>query len=1329
MRITTPLLVSLALAFCTLELSAQTFTEISADLGMIYSYDDWNYIGGGVAFFDYDNDGDEDCYFTGGKNPDQLYRNNGDGSFTNVSEGIGLEITGTYYTAGVTTGDIDNDGYREIYVTTYGFNNDFGSIRRDLLFRNNGDGTFTEIGALANISSAARSVSATFLDHDQDGFLDIYVVNYVEETRVTTDEDGEVNGFDHDCYENFFYHNNGNLTFTPAAVELNVAGTGCGLAVTNLDFEGDGDTDLYAINDFGQFIVPNQMLLNNSGTGTFDRPETDTINDIHIGLYGMGIAWGDYDLDLDYDYYVSNIDDNALLNNDGNLFFTDVATAAGVQNDRTINDLRVTSWGNAFADVNNDLYEDLLVSNGYIPAAEFILTDRIDPDKLYLNNGDGTFSDISDTAGFNSTERGRGLAYADYDQDGDLDIFVNILEEPTIGANVRFYRNDLANEHNWVQLKLEGTVSNRDAIGSSIALHITNGPTLLRQITGGGSHASQHSSVAHFGLADHSSIDSIVVRWPDGQEETFPGLAVNQRHILTEASAPLLRIEFRLDMSFQESSNEGVFVEINDENGSTTRHLMYSPFQDDQYSVFVNRPPGFSGHFRFLNGPCIAYECAEDLSNEGCGDPTMDYARILNPITNDTIINACFGICPGVPCQTTVDTFQVDFSVNAVTLDEDLSTIYLVGSSLDGSPLEMQDPDGDGRFDLSLTLAEDRLPLYYTYTNGPCPDLTCAEDLSGQGCTDEANDYFRFLPLLSQDTSLNDCFGVCNSDSCFAPIDTFRVVINVNLSNEEFNPTGVYIVGDFFGPPGATPMFDGDGDLIYTNILQIPENAVNNFIFSNGLSNCPGGDCTEDLSGQDCADPAQNNYRTFPTLTADTTLNFCFGSCNPADCLPAPDSIDITFNVNMDPVGEVSADGVYWLFNDFAPPGTYPMTDPDGDNTYSITIRQPAGYTTYFSVANGLCPDLSCREDISGQDCAEPFELNYRLLEPIFSDSTVNLCFGSCDTENCVAPVDSFNIEINVNMVAVETAVDGVFLVDGIFGSPDTYELTDPDGDDIYTITTRQPEGFSSYYSFANGNCPDLNCDEDLSGQMCGPSNPGNNRWIPPLSQDTVINTCFAECIPDLNCTIPPQPVAVTFAFFDPAAEAQAVFLNGAFNLPETDFPLTESTMGTGEWSVTVDLLPGTYSYRFGLGAPMDGVLETFADGVADTCTVVIMEERFREVTVAEEPIALEAVCFDLCATCEIIDNTLEAPVDELSFSLQPNPASEQALISWPEIPGASTLQIRVFNATGQVIEQYNIASIERQLLLDTKNLAGGLYLIQVSNSERQVTKKLIVRQ
>lgn len=1323
MRATAYLLTSLSILFFVQLLPAQTFTDISADIGMDHVFDDFAYIGGGVAFFDYDNDGDDDYWFTGGKNSDQLYRNNGDGTFTNVTSESGLDITGNYYTVGVTTGDLDNDGYREVYVTTFGFSNSFAPFRRDLLFRNNADGTFTEIGAQANISQSSRSVSATFIDHDQDGFLDIHIVNYVDRARFTFGSDGQVDGFDHDCFPNFFYHNNGNMTFTPADVELGLGDPGCGLAVTNIDFEGDGDADIYTINDFGQYVVSNQVYLNDQQTGTFELL-TVFDNDINIGLYGMGVAWSDYDLDEDYDFYITNIAHNALLNNDGAQHFTNVAIDAGVENAFTGTDnLRVTSWGTAFADVNNDLYEDLFVANGYIIAAQFIETDTLDPNKLYLNDGDGTFSDISDVSGFNSTERARGMAYADYDQDGDLDVFVNVLRDSTQDSNVRLYRNDLDNDANWVQIKLQGTHSNRDAIGANIELFLPDGPTLMRHISGGGSHASQHSSVAHFGLDTYTAIDSAVVRWPNGQEETFLDLDINQRHTLVEASTPLVRIEFNLDMSFQEASEDGVFVEVTNESGMSTRHLMYSPFQNDQYSVFINRPPGFSGHYQFRNGDCE--DCAEDLSEEGCGDPDMDFARILSPVANDTIINSCFGICPGLVCQSTVDSFQVNFSVNAITLDEDLGTIYLEGVSADGIPMEMEDPDGDGTFDLSVTLPEE-FSAYYTYTNGVCPNLSCAEDLSGQGCTDEANDYFRFLPPLSQDTSVNACFGVCNTDSCFAPIDTFTVQINLNMTNEDLNPTGVYIMGDYFGAVGATPLFDGNGDGIYTNFFQLPEDFAANFIFSNGTTNCPGGDCTEELSGLSCADPDNNNYRTFPTVSADTVFNFCFGNCDLADCFPIPDSVNITFNVNMNPVDEVSPDGVYWL-DDFDAPGTYPMTDPDGDNTYSITIRRPEGYTEYYSIANGLCPDLSCREDISGQDCADPFELNYRLLEPVFDDTVVDLCFGSCETDNCVAPIDSFNIEINVSMAAADVDQDGVFLVDGLFGMPGQFELTDPDGDDIYSITIREEEGFTTFYSFANGNCPDLSCDEDLSGQDCGPANPGDNRYLPPLTQDTIINTCFAYCTPDFNCPQEPEPVAVTFGFVDPDDMSEAVFLNGDFGLADTDFLMTESTMVNGEWYVTLDLLPGTYNYRFGTGGPMSGVLETYPAGQADSCTVDVMGTRFRSITVEEEIIDLEAVCFDLCFYCDPTNST-EAPVSqEWNFRIQPNPAKDQTLLSWDLAPSPQ-MRIQVINTVGQTVRTVTLSSLQQQYTLDTDQLASGFYLIQLESGKEKAVKKLIVR-
>ncbi|MGH1437964.1 MAG: CRTAC1 family protein, partial [Lewinella sp.] len=755
------------LYFCG-SISGQQFSEISEELGMEHYFEDWNSIGGGAAFFDFDNDGDDDLYFTGGKLSDRLYRNDGDGTFTDVTEASGLQLTATYFTTGVTIGDIDNDGYRDIFVTTFGFLNSLAPNKRNLLYKNMGDGTFEEIAPLANLGDASRSVSATFLDHDQDGFLDLYVVNYVDRVRFTYGEDGVLNGFDHDCYDNLFYHNNGNSTFTQVAGQLNLADAGCGLAIVNTDYDMDGDDDLYLANDFGEFVETNQMYINNLTTGVFDTIATE--NDINIGFYGMGIAVGDYDLDQDLDYYVSNLGANALLNNDGNGLFTNIAEQAGVTNTSTSNNLLVTSWGTAFADIDNNLYEDLFVSNGYIPAASFIATDSIDPNKLYYNNGDNSFTDISDLSGFNTPEKCRGLAYSDFDNDGDIDVFVNVMaSSPFPDAHVRFYRNDLENDNNWIQFKLQGTQANRDAIGAKVSVFVDD-LVLLREISGGGSHASQNSVTAHFGLASYTSIDSVIVTWPGGDSESFFDLDINQRHTLIQGEEDRVRVSFTVDMSFQEASAQGVFIKMTDSDGTTRHKLMYSPFQDNQYSVSFWEEPGFSGFYTIKNGICPDESCEEDLSEEGCDNLTMNFERVLPPTFSDTNINLCFGICEGLPCQSTVDSFMVSFTLNAAPLDEDLESIFIrgLGSSSQGIP--MNDPDGDGIFELSINLAEN-FSDYYTFTNGDCDDVGCLEDLSGQGCTDEANNYYRFLPPLTQDTMLSACFGVCNTDSCFAPID------------------------------------------------------------------------------------------------------------------------------------------------------------------------------------------------------------------------------------------------------------------------------------------------------------------------------------------------------------------------------------------------------------------------------------------------------------------------------------------------------------------------------------------------------------------------------
>ncbi|MGH1437571.1 MAG: CRTAC1 family protein, partial [Lewinella sp.] len=600
-------------------------------------------------------------------------------------------------------------------------------------------------------------------------------------------------------------------------------------------------------------------------------------NGSNIGLYGMGVAWGDYDLDQDIDYYITNLGSNALLNNDGAGQYQDVA-AAGVTNTNTPDGLLSTSWGTAFIDFDNNLYEDLFVSKGYIPAADFIATGSLDPNKLYYNNGDQTFTDISDAAGFNSNERCRGLAYGDYDNDGDVDLLVSSMYGVVDAPAVKLYRNDLDNSNNWVKIKLEGTQCNRDAIGAQISVFIDD-LVLIREISGGGSHASQHSSIAHLGLADYSSIDSVQVNWPGNPTETFFDLAINEQHLLVQGASPTVRINFSVDMSFQEVNPEGVYVRVTSEDGEIRQKLLYSPYQDHQYSVSFLQELGFSGSYTLLNGRCNDGNCQEDLSEENCDDLTVDFERLLAPVLNDTTINLCFGVCYGLPCQSTVDSFSVHFAVNTAPLGQDLDDIFIRGLSPTGDDLAMSDPEGDGIYELSINLAEG-FSTYFTYVNGDCDDESCAEDLSEQDCTDEINNHYRYLPPLTQDTNLTACYDVCDTDNCIVP-PNFNLHFTLNTAPLDEDLDQIFIRG--LSPTGADlPMNDPEGDGIYELSITLDEGYSTYYTYVNG--ECSDESCTEDLSGQGCTDEANNYYRFLPPLTQDTMLSACFGVCNTDSC-------------------------------------------------------------------------------------------------------------------------------------------------------------------------------------------------------------------------------------------------------------------------------------------------------------------------------------------------------------------------------------------------------------------------------------------------------------
>jgi hypothetical protein len=528
-------LLVLSIFLCSVSVRAQIFTDNSDSAGIDHICNSPYLMGGGVAFFDYDQDGDEDLYMTSGFDRDHLYENDGLGNFTEVGMSKGLSFTDEFFTFGVICGDIDNDGDKDVFLTTF-LGEDI--ITEEPIFYNNklllnNGGQFTDISIQAGITDSLISTSATFIDVNLDGYLDVYVINYVEEESPLLDSNNNPIGYSSTCFVNHLYLNNQDNTFTESANTFGLDHMGCGLAVASTDFNNDQNTDIYLANDFGYWLEPNVMFENT--TPGFALTNTGSSLGADIGMFGMGIAVGDFDEDLDLDYYITNIGPNALLENDINNGFTDVSVGLDVTND-SVSGFLTTGWGAEFLDVDNDTYLDLLVANGHIPMPEdFFETSLMDPNKLYLNDGSGGFIDASIANNVADSSMSHGLAYGDINNDGFLD-FVTVNTDTNITSNnkSKLFVNT-GGGNNWIKLKLEGTISNRDAYGSHVVLY-ADGRSFLREVSGGASHASHSSSTLHFGLSTISFIDSIEIYWPSKLIETVYGKAVNETLNFLEGS-------------------------------------------------------------------------------------------------------------------------------------------------------------------------------------------------------------------------------------------------------------------------------------------------------------------------------------------------------------------------------------------------------------------------------------------------------------------------------------------------------------------------------------------------------------------------------------------------------------------------------------------------------------------------------------------------------------------------------------------------------------------------------------------------------------------------
>ena len=515
------------------------FTEVAAEVALNFTHDTGatgeyympEVMGAGVAVFDYDGDGDLDVFFVqsgsigaakraGAVPSHRLFRNDlkdGKLTFTDVTARSGIGLNG--YGMGAATGDYDGDGDLDLFVTSFG---------PDTLYRNNADGTFTDVTAKAGVSDDLWSTSAAFVDYDRDGDLDLFVANYVDFTLAGNKPCADPVGARDYCSPRVYhpvpdrlYRNNGDGTFTnvsePAGI---IKADGSGLGVSIGDYNADGWLDLYVAND----ATPNQLWINRRN-GTF--VDEGMISGSAVNAAGnpegsMGIGSADYDQDGDEALFVTNIigETFVLYENDGRGNFEDVRARVGLARPTAA----FTGFGTDWFDYDNDGWLDLFVTNG---AVNIIETQRGQPtpfrmkNQLFRNRGGAGFEELTGTAGpaFERQEIGRGAAFGDLDNDGDIDIVVS-----NNGGPARLLLNQAAASNMSLQVRLQQPGANRFAFGAWVGVERSGKKTLWRRVRTDGSYLSASDMRLHFGLGGATKVDAVVVQWPDGERERFTGM-------------------------------------------------------------------------------------------------------------------------------------------------------------------------------------------------------------------------------------------------------------------------------------------------------------------------------------------------------------------------------------------------------------------------------------------------------------------------------------------------------------------------------------------------------------------------------------------------------------------------------------------------------------------------------------------------------------------------------------------------------------------------------------------------------------------------------------
>lgn len=482
--------------------------------------------GGGAAFLDYDRDGNMDIYacsgtwlegFSKSDKPavpghNRLFRNLGNGTFEDVTEKS--HTGGPWYTMGATVGDYNNDGYPDLYLSCYGIN---------VLLKNDGDGSFSDVTKKAGVGGKQScSVGATWIDYDNDGFLDLYVGNYLNfdpNYKYFYAPDGFPGPMAYDPEPDVLYHNKKDGTFEDVTEQMGINDKdGRAMGVGSADIDDDGFMDIFVANDHSL-----NYLWHNEGGKKFTDIGTKSgtaFSQAGEATVSMSVDFADYNGDGLIDLFKSDDTYSSLYENQGGGVFVDKANPAGI----AMVSAQFVGWSSTFVDFDNNGIIDLFKTNG---ALKHLYGQE---DQMFQNDGNGKFTDVSLSLGryFQRELVGRGACIADYDNDGDMDIFIINLNDKAV-----FLRNNKGNQNNWLLFSLEGTTSNRDALGTKIKV-TTGGKTLTGWRKGTAGYLSQGDPRVHFGLGKNEMAEKVEIKWPSGKTQVLENIKANQIVKVTE---------------------------------------------------------------------------------------------------------------------------------------------------------------------------------------------------------------------------------------------------------------------------------------------------------------------------------------------------------------------------------------------------------------------------------------------------------------------------------------------------------------------------------------------------------------------------------------------------------------------------------------------------------------------------------------------------------------------------------------------------------------------------------------------------------------------------